>query len=198
MTQLGRIRANEFAARGNVVEQVPYFDHGPAGMRGRAQRRYHATLRHHFHGVLGLAGTGDKPESRNGGNGWQRLAAKTQRDHGLEIIERRDLACRMAREGECKLVRRDTASVVAHSHEPETSPLDVYFDTGRLSIETVLCQFLDHRRGSFDHLARSNLVDKRFWENTDGHGAISPTLQKTAVDYKTTSRRARRAERLYG
>ena len=78
----------------------------------------------------------------------------------FQVIQGLDLAGRMP--GECKfhLIRRYSASVVSYAAQAQATALRLDFNPLGPGIETVLEQFLDHGRGSLDHLAGSDLIDE--------------------------------------
>ena len=116
----------------------------------------------------GLGARGDAQPRHRADRG-QRLAAKAERRHRLEILERADLAGRVARERERQFRAGDATAVVAHPDQADAAALDVDLDAARTRIEAVLHELLDHRGGPLDHLARGDLVDEFAGENTDRH-----------------------------
>ena len=88
----------------------------------------------------------------------------------LEVIERGDLARRVARERERQFGGRDALAVVANADQPDAAVLDVDRHLTRAGIERVLDQLLDDGCRALDDLARGDLVDERAFEDPDGHG----------------------------
>lgn len=78
----------------------------------------------------------------------------------LQVIQGLDLAGRMP--GECKFrfIRHYSASVVSNAAKAQATALRLDLNPPGPGIETVLEQFLDHGRGSLDHLAGSDLIDE--------------------------------------
>ena len=88
----------------------------------------------------------------------------------LEIVERRDLARRVARQRERELVARECrapSSVTRISARPAAFDLDL--DRARAGVERVLDELLDDGRRPLDDLARGDLVDELRRQNSDGH-----------------------------
>mgnify|MGYP007076045189 CR=1 FL=1 len=76
----------------------------------------------------------------------------------------------MALHRQRQLLARDTAAIVAHPHQAEAALLRLDLDMATAGVEAVLDQFLDHARGTLDHLAGGDAVDDLFGELADGHG----------------------------
>ena len=74
-------------------------------------------------------------------------------------------------QGEREFLGGDAGAVVAHADQADPAVLDVDRHLARSGVERVLDQFLDDGRRALDDLARSDLVDERAFEDTDGHGA---------------------------
>ena len=53
-------------------------------------------------------------------------------------------------------------AVVANPDQADAAFLQVDVDPARAGIQRVFDQFLDHRRGPFDHFAGGDLVDQGF------------------------------------
>ena len=90
----------------------------------------------------------------------QGLAAETERGHRFQVVERGDLAGRVARHRQRQFVGRDAAAVVADADQAHAAFLQVDVDAARAGVERVLDQFLDHGRRAFDDLAGGDLVDE--------------------------------------
>ncbi len=59
-----------------------------------------------------------------------------------------------------QLVRRNTATIVAHPDQLGAARLDIHVDAGRAGIQRILHQFFHHRGGPLNHLAGGDLVDQ--------------------------------------
>ena len=63
------------------------------------------------------------------------------------------------------------AAVVGDADPPPAAAIGEDVDPAGAGVDRVLDQFLDHARGTFDHLAGGDAVDDLFGELADGHGA---------------------------
>src|SRR5690606_29310311 len=88
----------------------------------------------------------------------------------FEIVDRADLARRMARQREHELVGRDARAIIAHATQPYAAVFDFDVDTRRTGIEAVLDQLLDDGCGALDDLAGRDLVDELLGKDANGHG----------------------------
>ncbi|MGY3288578.1 hypothetical protein ACVWWP_001645 [Bradyrhizobium sp. LM3.6] len=61
------------------------------------------------------------------------------------------------------------AAVVGDADPPAPAAIGEDVDPARAGIDGVFDQFLDHARGTFDHLAGGDAVDDLFWQLADGH-----------------------------
>ena len=62
------------------------------------------------------------------------------------------------------------AAVVGDADPPPAAAIGEDVDAAGAGIDGVLDQFLDHARGTLDHLAGGDAVDDLFGELADGHG----------------------------
>ena len=107
----------------------------------------------------------------DGSDRGQRLAAKAEGGHVLEVVQRGDLAGGMARQRQRQFVARDAAAVVGDADLPHAAFGQLHGDRARAGVEAVLQQFLDHRGRSLDHLAGGDLADEEVGKRLDGgHG----------------------------
>jgi len=156
---LGRLTAQELAPRRYVEEQVAHLDGRALGVRHRLRRhRLLAPVTRHLPAAVGLGGAGLQQQTRHGGDARQRLAAKTEAGHALQIVQGADLAGGMARQCQCQVFAVDAAAVVAHPHQASSAVFDVDFDPCGAGVETVLQQFLEHRRRPLDDFAGGDLI----------------------------------------
>jgi hypothetical protein len=162
---LGGVGFQELAPRRRARKEVLDLDRR-AG-RGR-RRRDPAGLGVDGPGVRLAGGAADDADPRHRGDRGERLAAKAQRAHLLQRVERVDLAGRVAGERQRQLVAGDAAAVVADRHAAHAAVLDAHLDALRARVDRVLEQLLDHRGGTLDHLAGGDLVDQRAGQQADG------------------------------
>jgi hypothetical protein len=74
---------------------------------------------------------GGEREARDGRDGRQGFAAEAERRDRFQVVERGDLAGRVARHGEREFFRRDAAAVVAHAHEADAALFEIDLDPAR-------------------------------------------------------------------
>ena len=83
--RLGAIRFQKLQTRRGRIKQIRDLDLC-AGIEGYgAQRRDHAPIHHHHHGLRIIGATGLDGEPRDRADGGQSLAAKAQRFNGKQI-----------------------------------------------------------------------------------------------------------------
>ena len=125
---LGALRAQEFAARGHIEEQVANLDARADRMRGRLGRADLAIVGRDRIRVRGAGLARGQLDARHGRDARQRFAAKAERADALEVVDRRDLAGRVPGEREQQLVALDADAVVAHAAQPHAALFDLDFD----------------------------------------------------------------------
>ena len=76
----------------------------------------------------------------------------------------------MAVDGERKIGMGHAAAVVGDADPPPAAAIGENVDAAGAGVDGVFDQFLDHARGTFDHLAGGDAVDDLFGELADGHG----------------------------
>ena len=169
VAELGGIALHEAPPGRHVVEELTHLDGGAGRMRRRARPGEHPALAADLGRALRRLGARGDAQARHGADRGQCLAAKAERRHRLEILERVDLAGRVARERERQFRAGDATAVVAHPHQGDAAALDVDLDAARTRIEAVFHELLDHGGGPLDYLARGDLIDEFAGENTDSH-----------------------------
>ncbi len=169
---LGRRAAQELPPRRRLGEQLAHLD-------ARARRRARRARRPRAAGV-GLDGdpargggpARDQPHARHRGDAGQRLAAKAERGDRRQVLRARELAGRVAREGDQRVLRRHALAVVAHRDQVEPARGEAHLHVARARVERVLDQLLHYRGRPLDHLASRDLPLHRRREDRDlAHGA---------------------------
>ena len=74
------------------------------------------------------------------------------------IVDGRNLAGRVARQREHELFGRNPQAVVAHPYQTGSTGFEIDIDPGRVGVEGVLHQLLDHGCGTLHHLAGRDLI----------------------------------------
>ena len=122
-----------------------------------------------YFGAVGLGpSAGAHGETRDAGNGGNRLAAKPVAANFKEVGRFPDFAGAMPFEREQSIVRAHTVAIILDPDEafPALAKLD--FDAPGACIEAVLNQFLGHRRGPLDDLAGSDLIGHDIGQYSNG------------------------------
>ena len=180
---LRRLRAlgpQELAAGRHVEEQLAHFDGRAGRVRLGRGPGHDAVGGRHRAGDGRVGGPRRHPHARHRGDARQRLAAESQRPHGLEILDAADLARRVARERQHQLVGRNAGAVVADAAQRGAAALDLDLDRARAGVEAVLDEFLDHGRRALDDFAGGDLVDQLFGKDPDGHVGRTATRGRCA------------------
>ena len=79
-------------------------------------------------------------QARHGGNRRQRLAAKAQTRHALQLFQTADFAGGVTRQRQQQFVARDTATIVGNADTLGAALLKVDPDLGRARVEAVFQQ----------------------------------------------------------
>ena len=175
---LGTLGAQEAAPCGGVEKQIPHFDRGTAGV---GRRRNGGVIRRALDdpaGVAGLRVRGER-EPGDGRDARQRLAAKAQGGHGVEIIQHGDLAGGVATQCQREVVAGDAGAVVADAHQLDAALFELDLDTVGAGVDAVFQQFLDHGGRTLHHFAGSDLIRQLGRQEADrggvcGHGQGVP------------------------
>ena len=77
----------------------------------------------------------------------------------------------MAVDGEREIAMGHAAAIIRDADPPPAAAIGEDVDAAGTGIDGVFDEFLDHTRGTFDHLAGGDAVDDLFGELADGHGA---------------------------
>ncbi|MNZ93855.1 hypothetical protein D3C78_1129460 [compost metagenome] len=190
MIEFGLLGAQELAPRRGIEEQVADFHAGADRMRRRLHARLHvAALGFHLPGLLGVGGARGHGQARYRADRSQRLAAEAQAHHPLQVFQLADLAGGVARQGQRQVVGRNAAAIVTYAQELDATLLHFDVDAPGAGIQAVFQEFLDHRGGSFDHLARGDLVGQPRTQQLDtaiiGHCCTASAVPGTFRTWPT-------------
>ena len=191
VAELGRRRAEKLPPGGGRREQLAHLDRRPGG-RARAARGPVSRvvgLDRHRRRIGGAPG--HEPHARDGGDARQGLPAKAEGRDASELFGTRELAGRMAREGEERILGRHALPVVAHDDPLEAAPDELDLDVARARVEGVLDQLPHHRGGPLDHLAGGDLPLHGDRQQGDLAHASVPH-RKSADEFRGSHRRWRR------
>ena len=192
MTELGALATQELAPGGNVEEQLAHLDSGAQRMRRRHRLAEDiATVATHAPTAVLAGDAGGQGQPRHRSDAGQRLAAETQADHLLEILEAGDLAGGVAGQRQRQLRGSNAAAVVAHPDQPHPTLLHFDGDASRSGIQAVFQQFLDDRRRALDHFAGGDLADqlRRQSPNVRTHRKAYPATGRDVARWRTVINR---------
>ena len=170
---LGRDRAQEFAAGGQIEEQVAHFHDGSFRRAhvgdGQDLSAGHFDLRPAQRAPFAAG----EREPRDGGDARDGFAAKPERRDAVQVFGPGNFAGGMTFEGEERVVAAHAEPVVGDIDERATAVLDGDRDASGFGVEGVLDQLLHDGGGPLDHLAGSDLVGDLLGEETNPvHGRI--------------------------
>jgi hypothetical protein len=97
---------------------------------------------------------------RNGGDGGQAFAAKSERRDRLQLDRSAKLAGRMSPQRQRKLIRFHSRAVIDDFDRLDAAALDVDGDSRRAGIHGILDEFFYDRGRTFDDLAGGDLTDR--------------------------------------
>ncbi|PYO93763.1 MAG: hypothetical protein DMD62_07955 [Gemmatimonadetes bacterium] len=185
---LGRTGAQEFAARGSIVEEASHRD-------GRA------ALSHRTLHVVELA-TGDAQpralalrvavaarlelEARYRRNRGQGFPAKPEGRDADQVRRRPNFARRVSLEREARVLALETRPVVAHADQRLAAIFQLDADRLRTGVERVLDQLLDDGRRTLHDLARGNLIGDRIGKDLDTTTAACGDTHNPAISSPST------------
>jgi hypothetical protein len=148
----------ELAAGGYVGKEIGHLDAGAHRPSRHALSDDATRLRADLEGGVRLARPGQQSQSRDRCDRRERLAPETEAADLLKVRGTGDLAGGVALESQAGVAGRHPVAVVAHRDRRRSALPNLDPDPRGLRIDGVLDQLLDHRRRSFHHLARSDLV----------------------------------------
>jgi len=166
--ELRRLLFEVLAPCRHIIKEVPHLD----GRARRTARRCDVgrlpALDGQFRATRGVGvtvafpgvGTGRDGQPRDGSDGVQRLAAKTQRpDPAFEVADVGNLARGVFLDGATYLRFGHARPVVGDPDALGPAGRDHDLEVVGAGVEAVLDQFLDDARGPFDHLAGRDALD---------------------------------------
>ena len=96
VSELGALRAQEFAPGRRVVEEIVHLDCGADRVRGGTRSVQFAVVGLDLPRGIRIGRARRQRDPRDRADTWQRLAAEAERNDRLEVLEARDLAGRVA------------------------------------------------------------------------------------------------------
>ena len=160
--QFGGLRFQEFSARRNAVKQI---GHAHRSARGQP-RRFHAQQlapgKLDPRALLLALRARFQQQPRYRSDRRQRLAAKSQRGDGKQVVRRAQLRSGVPLERQQRIVVAHPAAVVHHADHALAAGLHFDAHRPRPGIQRVFEQLLHHRRRPLHHLARGDAVGYGF------------------------------------
>ncbi len=98
----------------------------------------------------------------NARNARQGFSSKTQCGQRKQIVHTRNLARRMCRKSQGRVLMTHARAFVHDANFVQTTRLQLYRDGSSAAVQTVLHQFLHRRSGALYHFTGRNLADE-FW-----------------------------------
>ena len=165
---LGALRLHEFEPGGSCGEKIADLDHRAGPRRRRAYRAFLAARDRDVMAAPGASRTGYDVERAGRAERGQRLAAKAESAHVLEIAFR-ELRGGVPLHAKGKIAGVHATAIVGDTQQRQTAVLRDDLDGGGAGVDGVFDEFL-HRAGrALDHLARGDLVDLDLAELADRH-----------------------------
>jgi hypothetical protein len=164
MGELGGVALEEFAPRRRAEEELAYLDARADRARGGRELAGAAVEPLRVRGLRRAARDGELGHRRDRG---QRLAAKAHGRHAFQLVQRGDLARRVAAQRQRQLLGRDAAAVVLDHDGADAAGHQLDRDLARAGIERVVDQLAHHRGRPLHHLAGGDLADQLVGQFTD-------------------------------
>ncbi len=191
---LGLLGAQEFLARGDVVEQVAHGDDGAAGERGffAAQNLAARDFDRRADGFLARLGLEQQPRYRCDRR--QRFAAESERGDRQQIFHVGKFAGGVALEGQQRVVAHHAHAVVGEADQAAAAGFDIQAEFGRAGVERVFEQFLDDAGRALDHFSGGDFIGDVVGENADAahaEGSLPLGRSEDGVDGKASAEEQR-------
>ena len=166
-TQLGFGRTQELPPRRHVGEQRAHCDRRAPRPGDRLDRQDLSRIDQYSSAFDGFLGRGDEFRSAHRCDRRQGLSAEAQTGDAFEIVEARDLRCRVAIEGEECVGAIHPDPVVGDADAPPSARLEIDLQGSGGRVESVFDQFLDHRCRPLDDLAGGDLAGEVIGQDAD-------------------------------
>ena len=109
----------------------------------------------------------DQLETADRGNARESFPAEAKGLEPEQVVQGVDLTGRVPFDGEQRIIGAHPRTVVHDRNLPAAPRQKLNRYLCASGIDAVFHQFLDHRRGSFDHFAGSNLIADNVWKHGD-------------------------------
>lgn len=168
---LGGFGTEEFAAGGEVEEEVSDFNDGAVGIAAVANVDEFAAVDFDLGAGEGVGLFGGEAETRDAGDAGEGFAAEAEGVDGGEVFFGADFAGGVAFEAEHSVFAIHAGAIVDDFDEGGAAALDVDFDVEGTSIEAVFDQFANDGSGAFNDLTGGHLAGEGVGEDADArHG----------------------------
>ena len=199
MRQFGGVGLQELAAGGRAEEELAHLDAGAARAGRCAQLAAAGIQTPGMRRTLDPAGHAHLGHRCNRG---QRLAAKAHGHDRFQLMQRADLAGRMAFQGQRQFVQRYAAAIVLDHDAAHATGHQLDLHLGRPGVQRVVHQFAHDGRRPLYHLACGDLADQfigKFLNDAarrrctetrlQGKGQIHGSIVRSPVTVRSQSRR---------
>ena len=164
---LGAVGLHELESRGRVIEQIADDHRRALGAAGLVHLLNVAGGERHACAALRAALPRRELHMAHGGDGRERLAAKTERRDALEPARIAQLARRVAQKGDARVLGRHAAAVVRDAQIRHAAAANLHRDGAGAGVNRVFDELLHHRGGPLHDLARGNQVSNVGGEDLD-------------------------------
>lgn len=167
---LGGFRAEEFAAGGEVEEEVSDFDDRAVGIAAVADVDEFAAVYFDLGAGEGVGLFGGEAEAGDAGDAGEGFAAEAEGVDGGEVFFGADFAGGVAFEAEHRVFAIHAGAVVDDFDEGCATALNVDFDVEGTGVEAVFDQFANDGSGAFNDFTGGHLAGEGVGEDADaGH-----------------------------
>ena len=165
-------RLQKLEAGGGGIEKVSHLNAGSRRKRGWHWLAFRPAFNSQPPGGVGLGCSACDGQPTHRANGGQRLAAKPQ---GADIkqIAVRDFRGGMALNGQDQVILSHAMAIVRDGNERAPALANGDIDLRAARINCIFDQLLDGGCGTFDDLARSDLINERWVKKTNCHEGSS-------------------------
>ena len=181
ITALGSIFFEKFCPGRHIKEQVAD-DHGGAHRTaGLTIAGLFAALDGDLHALGIVPGASEQIHSCHRRNGGQCLTTEAQGTNGVQVGLGTHLGGGMAQKGGAHVLGQDALAVIGDPEIGDAAVLDLHRNALGTGIHGVFHQFLDHRAGTFHHLAGGDQVGQ-LGRHLKDLGHINTPLPAWSVD----------------
>ena len=186
--EFGFFSLEELTPRRHVVEQRAHLDPGAGSGAHLGDAQELAALHAHFRAQGVPRSSGGDRHLRDRGDARQRLSPEAQGGDAAQIPIRGYLARRVALEAQQRVVFAHAVSVIDDLHARGAARFQIDFHPRGARVDAVLHQLLEEGGWALHHLARGDLVRKRFrqyaYARFFAHGDSSWLLTRQFLSFR--------------